>query len=105
MQRSQVLADMALYIIGVSAIWALLYIIGILANAIEIPIYITRCLRKCDLSTPIYKESDAGLRPLKKNFSGYLVVSKSCCTFAFATPKKGWSEVSDTRLEVGGDDS
>ena len=41
----------------------------------------------------------------KKNFSEYLVDSKSCCTFAFATQKKGvserawrsdWSEVSDT---------
>ena len=40
----------------------------------------------------------------KKNFSEYLVDSKSCCTFAFATQKKGvserawwsdWSEVSD----------
>ena len=41
----------------------------------------------------------------KKNFSEYLVDSKSCCTFAFATPKKGRSEVFDARLEVGGDDS
>ena len=41
----------------------------------------------------------------KKNFSEYLVDSKSCCTFASATQKKGvperawrsdWSEVSDT---------
>ena len=32
----------------------------------------------------------------KKNFSENLVVSKSCRTFALATPKKGWSEVSDT---------
>ena len=32
----------------------------------------------------------------KKNFSENLVVSKTCRTFAFATPKKGWSEVSDT---------
>ena len=32
----------------------------------------------------------------KKNFSENLVDSKSCRTFAFATPKKGWSEVSDT---------
>ena len=41
----------------------------------------------------------------KKNFSENLVDSKSCRTFAFATPKKGWSEVSDTWLELGGDDS
>ena len=42
---------------------------------------------------------------LEKNFSEYLVDSKSCCTFAFATQKKGvserawrsgWLEVSDT---------
>ena len=41
----------------------------------------------------------------KKNFSEYLVDSKSCCTFAFATQKRGvserawrsdWLEVSDT---------
>ena len=42
---------------------------------------------------------------LEKNFSENLVDSKSCRTFAFATPKKGWSEVSDTWLELGGDDS
>lgn len=41
----------------------------------------------------------------KKNFSENLVDSKSCRTFAFATPKKGWSEVSDTWLEFGSDDS
>ena len=41
----------------------------------------------------------------KKNFSENLADSKSCRTFAFATPKKGWSEVFDARLEVGGDDS
>ena len=41
----------------------------------------------------------------KKNFSENLVDSKSCCTFAFATPKNGWSEVSDARLEIGYDDS
>lgn len=41
----------------------------------------------------------------KKNFSENLVDSKSCRTFAFAIPKKGWSEVSDTWLEFGGDDS
>ena len=53
------------YVIGVSAIWVLLYIIGVrrTSEALE-----------------------------KKNFSEYLVDSKSCCTFAFATQKKGVSE-------------
>ena len=41
----------------------------------------------------------------KKNFSENLVDSKSCRTFAFATSKKGWSEVSDTRLGFGYDGS
>ena len=85
---------------------------------LDTPIY-NRCLRRCDLSaliynryprecdfgTPIYNRSQTqGVRLSKKNFSENLVVSKSCCTFASATPKKGWSEVSDTWLEVGGDD-
>ena len=81
---------------------------------------LNRCLRRCDFGTPIYnrflRRCDFGT-PIciigvrrrvealeKKNFSGNLVDSKSCCTFAFATPKKGWSEVSDTRLEIGHDD-
>ena len=58
------------------------------------------------LGAPIYnryKTHERGAR--KKNFSENLVVSKSCRTFAFATPKKGWSEVSDTWLELGGDGS
>ena len=89
--RSQVLADMTLYIIGVSAIWTLLYII--------------RCLRECDLGTPIYNRYQThGRFSRKKNFSENLVDSKSCRTFASATPKKGWSEVSDARLEIGYDD-
>ena len=41
---------------------------------------------------------------LEKKLSENLVDSKSCRTFAFATPKKGWSEVSDARLEIGYDD-
>ena len=58
------------------------------------------------LGAPIYnryKTHERGAR--KKNFSENLVVSKICRTFALATPKKGWSEVSDTWLEFGGDDS
>ena len=52
-------------VMGVTAIWALLYIIGVIrtGDALE-----------------------------KKNFSDYLVDSKSCCTFAFATQKRGVSE-------------
>ena len=49
------------------------------------------------------KTHERGAR--KKNFSENLVVSKSCRIFAFATSKKGWSEVSDTWLEFGDDDS
>ena len=62
-----------------------------------------RCL--CDLDTPIIigvRRTSEALE--KKNFSENLVDSKSCCTFAFATQKRGvperarrsdWSEVSD----------
>ena len=60
-----------------TAIWALLYIIGVRRTGETLE---------------------------KKNFSEYLVDSKSCCTFAFATQKRGvperawrfdWLEVSD----------
>ena len=58
------------------------------------------------LGVPIYnryRTHERGAR--KKNFSENLVVPKSCRIFALATPKKGWSEVSDTWLEFGNDDS
>ena len=61
---------------------------------------------RASLGDPIYnrcKTHERGAR--KKNFSENLVDSKSCRTFALATSKKGWSEVSDTRLGFGYDGS
>lgn len=60
-----------------------IYKIGILADAILVLLYIIGARRR-------------GEALEKKNFSENLVDSKSCRNFASATPKKGWSEVSDT---------
>ena len=59
-----------------------IYKIGILADAILVLLYIIGARRRGEA--------------LEKNFSENLVDSKSCRNFASATPKKGWSEVSDT---------
>ena len=62
---------------------------------------------RASLGAPIY--NIIGVRrtseALEKNFSENLVDSKSCRTFAFATSKKGWSEVSGARLGFGYDGS
>ena len=55
------------------------------------------------LGTPIYNKCKThGRGSRKKNFSEYLVDSKSCCTFAFATQKRGVPEQAwqSDRLEV-----